>query len=85
MNELGESAEDQHQKLGDLISRYDFDKICFTGNLVQAALATAPERSLYFPDPFSFRNWIQDSKLEDYLILIKGSRSMKLEGLVEFI
>ena len=32
-----------------------------------------------------FRNWLEDSKLEDYLILIKGSRGMKLETLVEFI
>ncbi|MBM3169794.1 MAG: UDP-N-acetylmuramoyl-tripeptide--D-alanyl-D-alanine ligase, partial [Bacteroidetes bacterium] len=41
--------------------------------------------ALYFPAPFSFRNWLQDSKLEDYLILIKGSRGMKLETLLEFI
>jgi UDP-N-acetylmuramoyl-tripeptide--D-alanyl-D-alanine ligase len=49
-----------------------------------SALEKAPT-ALYFPDPFSFRNWLQDSKLEDYLILIKGSRGMKLETLVEFI
>jgi UDP-N-acetylmuramoyl-tripeptide--D-alanyl-D-alanine ligase len=42
-------------------------------------------KALYFPDPFSFRNWLEDSQLEDYLILIKGSRGMKLEGLVDFI
>jgi len=42
-------------------------------------------KALYFPDPFSLRNWLQDSQLEDYLILIKGSRGMKLEGLVDFI
>jgi UDP-N-acetylmuramoyl-tripeptide--D-alanyl-D-alanine ligase len=85
MYELGESTLSEHKKLGELVSNYNFDKICFTGKHIQVALTTAPIRSLYFPDPFSFRNWLQDSKLEDHLILIKGSRGMKLEGLVDFI
>jgi UDP-N-acetylmuramoyl-tripeptide--D-alanyl-D-alanine ligase len=85
MYELGESTVEEHRKLGELVRRYKFDKICLTGKHIQAALATAPISTLYFPDPFSFRNWLQDSKLEDYMILIKGSRGMKLEGLVDFI
>ena len=84
MFELGDYAEEEHRKLGGLVSEYGFDKVCFTGKLIVSALETAPS-ALYFPDPFSFRNWLQDSKLEDYLILIKGSRGMKLETLVEFI
>jgi UDP-N-acetylmuramoyl-tripeptide--D-alanyl-D-alanine ligase len=84
MFELGDYAEEEHRKLGELVSEYSFDKVCFTGKLIVTALETAPS-ALYFPDPFSFRNWLQDSKLEDYLILIKGSRGMKLETLVEFI
>ncbi|SFO72808.1 UDP-N-acetylmuramoyl-tripeptide--D-alanyl-D-alanine ligase [Algoriphagus ornithinivorans] len=84
MFELGEHAEAEHRKLGEIVSEYEIDKVCFTGKLVVSALEKAP-KALYFPDPFSFRNWLQDSQLEDYLILIKGSRGMKLEGLVEFI
>jgi UDP-N-acetylmuramoyl-tripeptide--D-alanyl-D-alanine ligase len=84
MFELGDHAEAEHRKLGEIVSEYQIDKVCFTGNLMVSALATAP-KALYFPDPFSFRNWLQDSQLEDYLILIKGSRGMKLEGLVDFI
>jgi UDP-N-acetylmuramoyl-tripeptide--D-alanyl-D-alanine ligase len=85
MYELGDSTEEEHRKLGDIVSQYNFDKICFTGKHIQVALETAPLRALYFPDPFSFRNWLQDSNLENYLILIKGSRGMKLESLVDFI
>ena len=84
MFELGEHAEEEHAKLGEIISEYEIEKVCFTGKLIVSALATYP-KALYFPDPFSFRNWLQDSQLEDYLILIKGSRGMKLEGLVDFI
>jgi len=84
MFELGDHAEAEHARLGEIVSEYEIDKVCFTGNLIVAALGKAP-KALYFPDPFSFRNWLQDSQLEDYLILIKGSRGMKLEGLVDFI
>ncbi|HSI77596.1 MAG TPA: UDP-N-acetylmuramoyl-tripeptide--D-alanyl-D-alanine ligase [Lunatimonas sp.] len=84
MLELGEHAEAEHRRLGEILSGMNIDKICLSGKLIQSALATAP-KALYFPDPFSFRIWLSDSKLEDYLILIKGSRGMKLEGLVEYI
>jgi UDP-N-acetylmuramoyl-tripeptide--D-alanyl-D-alanine ligase len=84
MFELGKSEIEEHRKLGELVNQLDIEKICLTGQLMQYALAKAP-RALYFPDPFSLRNWLQDSRLEDYLILIKGSRGMKMEGLVEFI
>lgn len=84
MFELGDHAEAEHAKLGEIVSEYEIDKVCFTGKLIASALTKAP-KALYFPDPFSFRNWLQDSNLEDYLILIKGSRGMKLEGLVDFI
>ncbi|QDH79195.1 UDP-N-acetylmuramoyl-tripeptide--D-alanyl-D-alanine ligase [Echinicola soli] len=84
MYELGDNAAEEHKKLGEWVSEYDIEKVCFTGELTQNALLKAP-RALYFPDPFSLRNWLADSQLEDHLILIKGSRGMKLEGLVEFI
>jgi UDP-N-acetylmuramoyl-tripeptide--D-alanyl-D-alanine ligase len=84
MFELGDHAEEEHAKLGEIVSEYEIDKICLTGKLIVSALVKAP-KALYFPDPFSFRNWLEDSQLEDYLILIKGSRGMKLEGLVDFI
>lgn len=84
MFELGDHSEVEHRRLGEIVSEYPIDKVCFTGSLIVSALEKAP-KALYFPDPFSFRNWLEDSKLEDYLILIKGSRGMKLEGLVDFI
>ncbi|MBS9522549.1 UDP-N-acetylmuramoyl-tripeptide--D-alanyl-D-alanine ligase [Litoribacter alkaliphilus] len=84
MYELGEQSEEEHEKLGQLVKEYHFDKVCFAGELTKAALKQAPD-ALYFPDPFSLRNWLKDMALEDYLILIKGSRGMKMETLVDFI
>jgi UDP-N-acetylmuramoyl-tripeptide--D-alanyl-D-alanine ligase len=84
MFELGEYTIAEHEKLGMLVNAMELDKICFTGQHTQYALSKAP-KALYFPDAFSLRNWLKDSKLEDYQILIKGSRGMKLEGLLDFI
>ena len=84
MFELGREEIGEHRKIGSLVHPLRIDKVCLTGKLMRHALETAPG-ALYFPDPFSLRNWLQDSRLEDYLILIKGSRGMKLEGLVDFI
>ncbi|MCC5936347.1 MAG: UDP-N-acetylmuramoyl-tripeptide--D-alanyl-D-alanine ligase [Lunatimonas sp.] len=84
MLELGEHTEAEHRRLGELLAGMSVDKVCLSGTLVQHALAKAP-KALYFPDPFSLRNWLLDSQLEDYLILIKGSRGMRLETLVDFI
>jgi UDP-N-acetylmuramoyl-tripeptide--D-alanyl-D-alanine ligase len=84
MFELGSHAEAEHRRLGEIIREYPIDKVCFTGNLIVSALEAAP-KALYFPDLFSLRNWLEDCQLEDYLILIKGSRGMKLEGLIDFI
>ncbi len=84
MFELGGHAEAEHRRLGEIVGEYPIDKVCFTGKLIVSALEKAP-KALYFPDPFSLRNWLEDSKLEDYLILIKGSRGMRLETLVDFI
>jgi len=84
MYELGEYSMAEHEKLGMLVNTMAFDKICFTGQDTKYALSKAP-KALYFPDAFSLRNWLKDSNLENYQILIKGSRGMKLEGLLDFI
>ncbi|MBI0399569.1 UDP-N-acetylmuramoyl-tripeptide--D-alanyl-D-alanine ligase [Cyclobacterium marinum] len=84
MYELGEYSKAEHEKVGELVNQMRLDKICFTGKDTQYALSKAP-KALYFPDPFSLRNWLRDSNLEDYQILIKGSRGMKLEGLLTFV
>lgn len=84
MLELGPHTVEEHEKLGELLQRMQLDKVCLTGELIQHALPKV-SNALYFPDPFSLRNWLQDSALEDYQILIKGSRGMKLETLMDFI
>ncbi len=84
MYELGETSAEEHENLGKVVAQYDFEKIVFFGELIRPALAANP-KAYYFSDKFSLHNWLQDQKLEATYVLIKGSRGVKLESVVDFI
>ena len=78
MLELGDAAPEEHLNLGNLISEKNFDIVILAGNLMQHALPGLP-KAYYFPDKFSLHNWVMDNPQENTFILIKGSRGMALE------
>jgi UDP-N-acetylmuramoyl-tripeptide--D-alanyl-D-alanine ligase len=84
MLELGSETEAEHLALGELVAEGDFDLIVLSGVLMQHALPALP-RAYYFPDKFSLHNWVMDNPQQDTHILIKGSRGMGLESIVQFI
>lgn len=84
MLELGADSAHEHQILGALAEEIKAEKMVFYGELMKDALINAPQ-AYYFTDKFSLRNWLSDLKLEGYHILIKGSRGMGLEQVVESI
>lgn len=84
MLELGTYAADEHQRLGELIAESGFDPVLLCGNLVQHALASNPH-AYYFPDKFSLHNWLSDHPMTGTYVLVKGSRSMRLESVLPFI
>lgn len=84
MLELGESAEAEHAALGALVASCGFDTVILAGTLMQYALPALP-KSYYFPDKFSLHNWIMDNPVQDSVVLIKGSRGLKLESVVQFL
>jgi UDP-N-acetylmuramoyl-tripeptide--D-alanyl-D-alanine ligase len=84
MFELGEESEEEHRKIGEVVARGNFEKILLCGKRMQAAVAANP-KALYFPDKFSLNNWLLDNKLFDVQVLIKGSRGMGLETLVDLL
>lgn len=79
MFELGEEGPDEHKTLGELLKKCNFDCILLVGSLMQNALKHLP-KALYFPDKFGLHVWLQDHKITDSQILIKGSRGMGLES-----
>ena len=84
MLELGEDASAEHLALGKLVATGNFDVIVLAGPLMKDALPALP-KAFYFPDKFSLHNWIIDHPQQNTHILIKGSRGMGLESIVQFL
>ncbi len=84
MLELGNESQAEHEALGKLIARENFDVILLAGTAIRHALPALP-RAYYFPDKFSLHNWIMDHPQQDTHILIKGSRGVGLESVVQFL
>ena len=84
MLELGEDASAEHLALGKLVATGNFDVIVLAGPLMKDALPVLP-KAFYFPDKFSLHNWIIDHPQKNTHILIKGSRGMGLESIVQFL
>ncbi|WP_128546429.1 UDP-N-acetylmuramoyl-tripeptide--D-alanyl-D-alanine ligase [Larkinella soli] len=84
MYELGEESPAEHAALGALVAEGDFDTVILAGQDMKYALTALP-KAYYFPDKFSLHNWIMDHPFQDTAILIKGSRGMGLESVVQFL
>ncbi|WP_266368107.1 UDP-N-acetylmuramoyl-tripeptide--D-alanyl-D-alanine ligase [Tellurirhabdus rosea] len=84
MYELGDESPVEHAALGERVAQGGFDTVILAGKDMQYALAALP-KAYYFPDKFSLHNWIMDNPFTDAHILIKGSRGMGLETVVQFI
>lgn len=84
MFELGPDSTEEHQKLGNLTASFHFDQVILCGQEMQAAAQQHPEFS-YFPDKSSLQQWLRDNALPEAHILVKGSRGMGLESLLEVL
>jgi UDP-N-acetylmuramoyl-tripeptide--D-alanyl-D-alanine ligase len=84
MFELGEEAPAEHRLIGELVAKGDFDLVVLFGQLMANALEFLPN-AFYFSDKFSLHNWLIDKQLQDSYILIKGSRGVSLETVMQFL
>ncbi len=84
MFELGEDAAQEHKILGELLAKCHFDIILLAGELMQNALIHLPN-AYYFPDKFGLHLWLQDHPQTHTHILVKGSRGMGLESVLQFL
>lgn len=84
MNELGSYSYAEHQKLGKLIAEKNFDLVVLYGDEMQPALEFLP-KAYFFTDKFSLHNWLKDKNLQDWFLLIKGSRGTQMESVLEVL
>jgi UDP-N-acetylmuramoyl-tripeptide--D-alanyl-D-alanine ligase len=81
MKELGSETINLHQEICDEIKNAKFDKIFLCGeNFTQAGKAFST-----FPTTEALITVLKQHPLKGYHILIKGSRSMALEKIIEYL
>lgn len=79
MMELGEESEKEHIALINLIDKYKWKEVILVGNNFK----NLKNNYLYFDDASSAKIWLQNQHLENAQLLIKGSRSMQMEKVLD--
>jgi len=83
MFELGEASVEEHQKIVELIKSMDFSLVLLAG--AQFSKCKCPDNFLIFGDNGSLKEYLGNKTVKGHFILIKGSRGMKLESLLELL
>ena len=81
MAELGEESEQEHKRISELLKGYRFDKVVLVGKNFSGITTDLPAD--YFPSSTAVADWIRNQKIAEATILIKGSRSSKMEAVLE--
>lgn len=88
MGELGDAAQRLHTEMGELAAQYNFDKFYLCGNFTEYTVQGAvkggmPEKRIVWGS----KEYVMEQLLKDVTagdcVLIKGSRSMKMEDFAE--
>ncbi len=82
MLELGETAVEEHQKVIELLLKEDMD-VYLVGPIYSQCLK--PENMHFFSNTADAKSYFSKNRIKDKTILIKGSRGLKLESLVELL
>lgn len=80
MFELGKDAFKLHQSIVDFVCLSKFDKTIFVGKEFCKCVA---ENALFFETTQDAKKWFLDENLNTSTILIKGSRGMKMESIID--
>ena len=82
MFELGEFSTEEHNNIISKIDEFGFRNVYLVG---KEFLKTQPKEHLIFEDTRDLKEYIKENPITDSSILIKGSRGMALEKLVEYL
>jgi len=81
MLELGNASHEEHQKIVDKLAKMNLTLVMLTGK--EFSKCKVPDGFLIFEDNTLLVNYIERLNPQGYLFLIKGSRGMKLETVVD--
>ncbi len=84
MFELGEDAEKEHQTIADLAIDLDIEQVVLIGENFSKVNSTSSKLKV-FNSFENTKNTIEESDFSDTTLLIKGSRGMALERVLELL
>ena len=79
MAELGESSLEEHEELIQLINQYEWKDVILVGG----DFLKTKNQFKKFKTSADAAEWFREQKFDDVSILIKGSRSMQMEKVIE--
>jgi len=82
MGELGASSETEHQVMVNFLENLDISEIYLVGANFKKT-TTSKSNIIKFPNTESLKKHLRLADIQNYSILIKGSRSMALENILE--
>lgn len=79
MKELGTDTVKEHQSLIQRINQYSWKEVALTGEI----FSSIPHAYHSFKNSGEAATWFRNENFKDALILVKGSRSMQMEKVIE--
>ncbi len=83
MLELGEASNEEHQKIIDFIESQNFSDVYLVGPQFKKAITGNKKKE--FDNAELLSNYLKTQPIENKLILIKGSRGIHLEKILELL
>ncbi|MCS6974450.1 MAG: UDP-N-acetylmuramoyl-tripeptide--D-alanyl-D-alanine ligase [Cyclobacteriaceae bacterium] len=84
MYELEEEAEREHREIGSLLAELDLTEVYLCGPLMRSAAETYPI-ARYFEDKEKLTDYLKNNPITGATVLIKGSRGMALETVLNYL
>ncbi len=88
MFELGKKASDSHKNLAVLVLKNKINNVLMIGKLMSVLdneLKKTKVNGIYFKNRKALNTFIKRNDFSDQVILVKGSRGMRMEEFVEQI
>lgn len=82
MFELGADAPKEHEAIGKLTAELGFDEVHLCGKLMEFGKLGNP-KAQYWSEKEQLKEYLESHPMKDAAILIKGSRGMSLETILE--
>jgi UDP-N-acetylmuramoyl-tripeptide--D-alanyl-D-alanine ligase len=82
MLELGTISEAEHLRIVEMAVQYGFDTLAFCG---ENFCGHKRENAHFFASKADLADFLKENQFENSMILLKGSRGMRMETLVEFL